>query len=263
MQEVLANNPPRQSVALWNYCLSFIADMASVVEHYHHCYKVVISLDNEFECLIDGQAFFGLRGFIVNQAIPHSCYAPSANVLVNFIEANSFWGLQLKELLADKTFVMIDSVLAPEQYSQVLPANYEELPNDILIPYVKAFLDSIFPISLPTNKIITDERIEITLQYIDQNLHEPLDLEDIANLLFLSTDRTRHLFVEHMGIPFSQYILWKRIRNTMAVAIIEEGKLTEACLRFGFTDQPHFNRTFKRIFGLPPSIIIRHSRVLL
>ncbi|GAB3926137.1 helix-turn-helix transcriptional regulator [Larkinella terrae] len=263
MDVIVANTPPEQSASLWDYSLSFIADMASVVEHYHHCYKVVISLDNDFECLIDGQALFGLRGFIVNQTIPHSCYAPNANVLVNFIETGSFWGWQLRALLGDKTYLTIDSVLAPEQYLQVFPANYAELSNEKLVPHVNAFLNSLLPLTHQMSEFALDSRIQATLRYIDQNLHMHLELEDIANQLCLSPDRARHLFVQQMGIPFSQYILWKRIRNTMAVAITEESKLADACLRFGFTDQPHFNRTFKRIFGLPPVGIIRHCRVLL
>jgi len=255
--------PPGSPGALWHYSISFIADTASVAEHYHHCYKIVVSLDNSFECMIDGQAFFGLKGFIINQSIPHSCFAPDANVLVNFIESDSLLGWQLRDLLAGKAYLNIDSVLSTEQYSQVLPPNYTELSNETLIPYVNTFLDSLLLNARPASDIVTDERIVVILQYIEQHLSETIDLEHLAGLINLSSERTRHLFVQEMGIPFTQYIMWQRIRKTMVVAITEESKLIEACLRFGFTDQPHFNRTFKRIFGMTPGGIIRYCRVLM
>lgn len=264
MLETLPNKSYESSISSWEYSISFIADMGSVIEHNHHCYKVVISLNNDFECLIDGQVLVGLRGFVVNQTVPHSCYAPNASVLVNFVEADSLLGWKLRDLLADRSYLPIESVLAPEQFNQVLPTNYRELGNEVLIPYVNAFLNSLSPIVQQSSGLQpVDERIRLALCLIDQNLQERLELRDVASHINLSVDHARHLFVQQLGIPFSQYVRWKRIRKTMAVAVTEERKLTNACLRFGFTDQPHFNRTFKRIFGVTPSTIIRHCRVLL
>ncbi|WP_221394637.1 helix-turn-helix transcriptional regulator [Dyadobacter sp. NIV53] len=90
-----------------------------------------------------------------------------------------------------------------------------------------------------------------------------MELEDLSNYINLSPERIRHLFVEQMHIPFTQYVLWKRIRKTIQLVIREESTINEACHRFGFTDQPHFNRSFKRIFGLTPLVVIRNCRVLL
>lgn len=249
--------------SLWDYSISFIVKTGSVAENYHHCYKIIISLDNSFGCLIDGQALFGLKGMIVNQSIPYSYYAPETHFLVNFIEPNSFWGQQLRTLLKDNAWLNIDSVVAEEKISDILPLKYDTFSDEELSLYVTTFLDSIFHSRIPVTNVVTDERIKQVLEYIDYNLHESLRLEDIADYVNLSADRIRHLFVIQMHIPFSQYLLWRRIRKVMEATLNKESKMNEACFNYGFTDQSHFNKTFKRIFGLTPGLLIRDARFLL
>jgi len=251
------------NVNLWDYTISFISRIDRIMEHYHHCYKVTITLDNTFDCEIDGEQISGIRGFIVNQSVTHACFAPGANVLVNFIEADSFWGWQIKALLGDRAFLNINEVMDEDAIGNVLPANYYELSDEVLVPYVNSFLNSLFVAEPTINAAPVDERIGIVLEYLEANLHEHTVLEDMTSKTKLSRGRLRHLFAEQMGIPFSQYILWKRMRNTLKAAILDEVTLTESCHRFGFADQPHFNRTFKRVFGMKPTLLINYSRMLL
>jgi len=253
----------KKDTALWSQSLSFIADKANVIEHYHYCYKVVVSLDNSFDCIIDGEAYFKIKGFIINQSIMHSCFAPDAAVLVNFVEIDSILGSNLKALLDGKAWVDLAEIFDKDQFNQVLPANYKELSNQQLIPHVDTFLQSLQYAADTTGPKVMDERIQMVVDLVEQNIQDEIEIEAFAKKIQLSLGRTRHLFMEEMGVSFSQYVIWQRIRKTMAVAIIEESKLTEACLRFGFNDQPHFNKTFKRIFGIAPFGVIRYCRVLL
>ena len=248
--------------SLWQYSLSFLADIASVQEHYHYCYKVVVTLDNTFDCIIDGKARVGLRGFVVNKTVPHACFAVDSHVLVSLIEPNSMLAWKLRDLLDGKSWIDLGTVFTTEQLTNILPPNYNGMTNADLIPYVNKFFDSLM-ISYNPMETDIDKRVKAALRYVEDNLSGNIELESVADKMNLSLNRARHLFVEEMGIPFTQYVLWQRIRKTMSAAIIEESRLTEACLRFGFVDQPHFNKIFKRIFGLPPQSIIKYCRVLL
>lgn len=129
---------------LWDYSISFISDKPGILEYYHHCYKIVVSLDKSFELTIDGQTVSGVTGFIVNLDIPHSYSAPGLNVLVNFVEANSLWGWKLRNLLGNESWLNIRKLLSAKECRQVFPVDYKELSNALLIPYVNKFLDSFF-----------------------------------------------------------------------------------------------------------------------
>jgi len=85
-------------------------------------------------------------------------------------------------------------------------------------------------------------------------------LEKIAHHIYLSPERTRHLFLEQIEIPFSQYILWKRIKGVLSATIKGNQTFFEASLQYGFTDQSHFNRFFKRMFGISATMILKNSR---
>ncbi|WP_353718757.1 AraC family transcriptional regulator [Dyadobacter sp. 676] len=244
-----------------NYNLTFVSWIDQVMVHTHDCYKLVASLDHSFNCQIDGKDYKNLNGFIVNQSVSHACEAPRATVLVSFIEPESTWGWKLKSILNDQPFVDLSLLLEKEEISGALPGNYGTLLNEELIPYANEFFDKLFATGDPDRRM--DDRIARAVEYINQNLDSTLELDAIADLMCLSPERARHLFVEEMGTPFSQYVLWRRIKETLRAVIVDRSKFTQACLKSGFADQPHFNRVFKRIFGMVPKDLMLYSRILI
>lgn len=247
----------------WDYTISFITCFDRVMKHHHNAYKVTISIDKPVDFEIDGKSHGAVRGYIMNQNVQHTCAAKGATVLVNFIETHSFLGWQIKSLLNDRPFMNISELLDDDAIGKVLPANYNELSEHILVPHVNAFLHSLFAGSEFIQTSPLDERIGKVLKYIHTNLHQQMALSDAAAMIDLSPGRLRHLFAEQMGIPFSQYVLWKKIRNTLTTCILDGVNLTESCHLYGFSDQPHFNKVFKRVFGMNPMMLINHARILL
>ena len=57
-----------------------------------------------------------------------------------------------------------------------------------------------------------------------------------------------------MGLPIRRYVLWLRLRDVM-FSLAAGHSLTEAAHRAGFSDSPHLSRTFRGMFGFPPSAI--------
>jgi len=70
-----------------------------------------VSIQPAFNCAIDKKVYKSLLGFIINQNIKHSCKAPDTSVPVYFIDAESYPGWQLKEILSVKSFLDIASRL--------------------------------------------------------------------------------------------------------------------------------------------------------
>ena len=245
-----------------DYSLSYICDSKDLTDHYHHCFKVAFSLDNYFDCLVDNVLVSNLKGIIIKEDIPHSFVTPGVNIVLNFIKSGTVHGNQLSDLLDGADWLDINQVLGNFNEIEILPDHYKNLPPDELISRINKFLDSICFV-VQGKKAEGDARIKLALELIDQNLHKDLVIEQVAEKIHLSAERARHIFAQEVGIPMAQYILWKRIRNTIKLAAQAQESFTNACLKSGFGDQSHFNRAFRRIFLLRPLPIIRHCKVII
>lgn len=81
---------------------------------------------------------------------------------------------------------------------------------------------------------------------------------EAASFVRLSSHRFQHLFRDGTGIPFRRYLLWLRLVD--AVGTIAGGSsLTDAAHAAGFADSAHLSRTFRRMFGLTPSVMVKGS----
>jgi AraC-like DNA-binding protein len=83
-----------------------------------------------------------------------------------------------------------------------------------------------------------------------------MSIEDAAAMAYLSPSRFAHLFKQQVGLPFRRYMLWRKlIRAVLAVG--RERTLAAAAHAADFADAAHLTRTFYRMFGLPPSVMMR------
>lgn len=101
---------------------------------------------------------------------------------------------------------------------------------------------------------VRDERIDETLDFIQQLPEKKTTLSDLAARVHLSEGRFIHLFTEHVGIPPRRYLLWTRLMDALEAALRGEN-LTRAAHHAGFADSAHLSRTFKRMFGRAPSFL--------
>ena len=83
-----------------------------------------------------------------------------------------------------------------------------------------------------------------------------LPLESAAQMAFLSPSRFAHLFRHQVGLPFSRYMLWRKLTRAM-VAIGSERTIAAAAHAADFADAAHLTRTFYQMVGLAPSALMR------
>lgn len=244
-----------------NNVISFVAHGAANVEiHRHHCYQIVASVRGTFRCSLSNVDHPASRGFVINQNVPHSCQAPDASVLVYFVDAESYCGWQLRELLAENDAVDFASLLSESELTRMNESGYEQMTaSDLRVVSDKLFELILSIHSLPNEPEI-DSRVVAAMKFIDEALPESINLERVSDVMHLSVDRSRHLFAQQTGTPFSQYVLWKRIRRVIASVLNDQRDLTTASLAEGFADQAHFCRTFTRMFGMSPKSHLKNSR---
>lgn len=76
-------------------------------------------------------------------------------------------------------------------------------------------------------------------------------LADIAVDYDLSTSRLRTLAKEQIGVSLSNLLLWRKLIK--ALEVLASGSiLSEAAQAGGFSDQAHFSRTTRKMFGITP-----------
>jgi AraC family transcriptional regulator len=102
------------------------------------------------------------------------------------------------------------------------------------------------------------ERINRAIDFIVQNLDQPLRLEVVAAAAGFSPFHFHRIFRSLVGESLHEFV--KRVRLEHAVALMSRTNwatrrqsLTEIALACGFTSSTDFSRCFKQRYGAPPS----------
>jgi AraC-like DNA-binding protein len=101
---------------------------------------------------------------------------------------------------------------------------------------------------------LLDSRIRRVLALIKDDFLSPPPAATLAAAVGLSAGRLIHLFTDEMGLPIRRYVLWLRLRDVL-ISLCAGASLTEAAHHAGFSDSAHLSRTFRGMFGFPPSAI--------
>ena len=99
------------------------------------------------------------------------------------------------------------------------------------------------------------ERLRPALDYIEKNFSERISVDQLAQVLCLSTDRLGHLFRDGVGQAPLQYINEIRLRKAMNLLKTGAYTVTEVADAVGFQDYNHFGRLFRKAFGATPNRI--------
>jgi len=81
-----------------------------------------------------------------------------------------------------------------------------------------------------------------------------VSLPALARKVGLSPSRLMHAFTESIGIPLRPYLAWLRLQRA-AAAVVSGASLGEVAPAAGFSDSAHMTRSFRRMFGVPPSAL--------
>ena len=100
--------------------------------------------------------------------------------------------------------------------------------------------------------LVNDDRIQRVLLYIRRNLHERLDIDNLANMAFISRDHFIRIFKEETGSTPVQYITQRKIERAELMLSTEEMPVKSIAYSLGFDDHSYFNRLFKKIVGKTP-----------
>ena len=96
------------------------------------------------------------------------------------------------------------------------------------------------------------QRIVAAKVYIDENYHEPIDLEVISKKAFLSRFHFHRLFRKVYRRTPHQYLTQKRIDKAKDL-LAENKPVTDVCNEVGFESIGSFSSLFKKEIGFAPT----------
>jgi AraC family transcriptional regulator len=95
--------------------------------------------------------------------------------------------------------------------------------------------------------------LQKTVDILHENFTESLTLNDLADFVGVHPTHLARVFRQFEKCTIGDYIRRIRIENARQKIIGSKESLVEIALNTGFSDQTHFNRTFKKVTGMTPT----------
>ncbi|KRE69663.1 hypothetical protein ASL11_14935 [Paenibacillus sp. Soil750] len=108
-------------------------------------------------------------------------------------------------------------------------------------------LDNKYPLLTEIIPSSLHGRITHVVKYIDANFSEKINLEQVAQLVFISPAYLSRNFRAITGFTFVGYIQHVRIRHAKHLLLESNKKMSEIAAAVGFDNFTYFNRTFKKL----------------
>ncbi len=244
--------------------------------HYHDFHKITIFIRGKVKYVVEGKSY-DLSPYdivLVNRGELHRIVVSDKEVYEriivyispSFIEAyqteDSDLGLCFKKAQEEHSSVLRiqsmekssllqttlrlersfdDSEFAGDLYRQVLFLEFMIQLNRAALKNNLEFLDA--PIYNP--------KVTHLIQYINDHLSEPLDMDTLASELYISKYHMMRLFKAETSSTIGSYINQKRLLAARDL-ILQGVSVTDACFQSGFKDYSTFSRAYKKEFKVSP-----------
>lgn len=113
-------------------------------------------------------------------------------------------------------------------------------------------LGKAYPNPLRENKIKHDYFSQIK-NYIDQNYHNNIDIQSIADQLNINRSYLSVLFKKNIGLSPKKYMMDVRMKRASQLLFATKMTINEIAFSVGYNDQATFSKAFKNYFLLTPS----------
>lgn len=242
--------------------------------HIHDCYELYYSICGGKQFLIDNRFYSIAPGdlFIINQYESHKLTQIDNSVherIVLSIHPDYVKQISTAETDLDYCFSNRDSrfrhkvSLNREQQNRFLyyidkMTSARGYAHDIIEQ--AAFMELLIMVNLlsnsnaadiPVNEHKYNHQVDNILSYINQNIDQPITVEQLASNFFLSESYICRIFKQTTGITINKYITARRI--SIAKAHLNQGaSVNTAFEKSGFGDYSSFFKAFTRAVGMSP-----------
>lgn len=221
--------------------------------HAHHAIQVVFGLDGCVAIAGKDNDWRESRGIVVRADAGHSFDCNGALGVMVFVDPESSEGGWLSASLQQDITSIPDARL-----DSMVPGlrEFAERPDETVdvAALIRGCVHGLRPGRAPARRF--DSRVTSVIDAIQSSDELRMSLEKAAGVACLSSTRFAHLFKDQVGLPFSRYMLWRKLTRAM-VAIASERTIAAAAHTADFADAAHLTRTFYQMVGMAPSALMR------
>jgi len=100
---------------------------------------------------------------------------------------------------------------------------------------------------------LEQQKLDLVLNYIDDNLSEKLTLEELAGVAGLSAHHFSEAFKKRTGEPPIRFVIRRRVERAAHFLATTDRSISDIAHDLGFPSHSHLSTFFKRDVGTPPS----------
>ena len=239
--------------------------------HWHDNIEVVYIVKKSLKVLIDGELYEASKGdfiFISEQTVHNFIIEQEGVEIMLFqfpVKILLNMGINVKPV---KTHIVTSEIKKDEAFSKRIDAIIEllkiEKGNVVYTGEKNPVMQSLFAMlyfsfmekfpNEENDKTVKKEKREFykVAEYINEYFLENINVQLIADKLYMSRGRLSEMFLKYSGMSIKNYINTLRVNN--ANELLDEGKnITEAALSSGFQSVRTFNNIYKSVMSITPT----------
>ena len=225
------------------YCfdhLLLLKDYNDPLTHSHIQKHLIISLDDEITCQIEG-INVNAKGVCIGSNVSHQVISNNKILVFLIVEYSELSQSISENVLCGRKYHIIDDSI--KHIQNVISKCHSDIKK------MDSLILSIF--SVDKNSLrIKDQRIDKIIDIITQadGIYENIytNIEEKVNL---SKSRISHLFKKEMGVSLSTYLMFEKMHKAF-IAMIEGQNITTAAINAGFSSSSHFSAVCKKRYGI-------------
>lgn len=134
-----------------------------------------------------------------------------------------------------------------------------------LVGHLYLFMDFLTrsSVSMPLQKgtKLQDFYLKESIAFIEQNFQNDISVEDIAAFCGLNRSYFGKIFKKAVGKTPQEFLLSYRMIKATELLKLTQLSIGDISNAVGYTDQLHFSRAFKRVYGVSPREWRKHNRI--
>lgn len=103
------------------------------------------------------------------------------------------------------------------------------------------------------------ERIQKSIDYIERNFENEIDLQDVAKEAFMSFSNFYRIFFALTGHSVKEYIRKRRISLAIEDILLNKDTLMNIAVKYGFSSSDTFTKSFRNVVGCNPTIFRKEN----